>query len=54
MLCLKIAANILHQFSSVGSVIIDEHLCGWKPWWSNNQDNQGVLKIGIQINGQKV
>lgn len=54
MFCLKIAANVLHKFSSVGKVIIDEHLFGWKPWWGNNPDDQGILKIGMQINGQKV
>jgi hypothetical protein len=54
MFCLKIAANLLHKFQSVGKVIIGEHLCGWKSWLSNDQDNQGILNIGMQINGQKV
>jgi hypothetical protein len=54
MFCLKIAANVLHKFSSVGKVIIDEDLFGWKPWWGNNHDKQGILNIGMQINGQKV
>jgi len=51
MFCLKIAANLLHKFSSVRKVIID---FGWKMWWSNNQDNQGILNIGMHVTGQKV
>jgi len=37
----------------VGKVITDEHLFGWIPWWSN-QDNHSIRNIGMQITGQKV